>query len=493
MNLSQIYHFILIFCLSFSLQAKFEYKDASIKTIVEKGATLAQTYLANDRKSLKGLTLLKVVRAHNPYHPTVGLIDNALEFEKTIDTPKYLTSSRSFAKYLLITAKKLKASGGPEEQMFLYYYVSSLLDSSLKESQKELVALKSAGMDPAKELNFLLESLPEDMVTEVEDEVQTETKVVSEAIPAKPEEKPVSKKEKDPYAKYNVAEVEELKLVLGEYFFESFRYNRVTVLDAINQLVQRLFNYRVRLTFKSNRISVMEERKDLNGLTYYYGPLLPRYDGYDFEFSNAEFRDVIAHVCVKNDFDYFVRDGEVQMRDMKFHQIDRMPQDGWDIEQLYPKFKEKYVEHKGKFEGKYVKFEAYATSVKLKDNKTKFASIILNGGGGVIYLQEGRYDEDRLINLRRAVSQLKKDKELELPPSTRTNIESEDEKTKGKYKWSNQIKLTFYARLKRFDNIGKGFELDKIKFLFWDSRQQIITIRHPNEKDKEEAIERSRL
>ena len=142
--------FLLVFCLLFSAQAKFEYKDPDIKTIVDKGAILAQTYLAKDKESLKGLTLLKLVRAHNPFHPTVGLLDNSLEFKRTISQPKNLTSSRSYARNLLFKAKKIKTASGSEEQMFLYFYVASLLDSGLAEAKKELASLKKAGMDPAK-------------------------------------------------------------------------------------------------------------------------------------------------------------------------------------------------------------------------------------------------------------------------------------------------------------------------------------------------------
>ena len=483
--------FLLVFCLLFSAQAKFEYKDPDIKTIVDKGAILAQTYLAKDKESLKGLTLLKLVRAHNPFHPTVGLLDNSLEFKRTISQPKNLTSSRSYARNLLFKAKKIKTASGSEEQMFLYFYVASLLDSGLAEAKKELASLKKAGMDPAKELDFLVESLPKDMVKEVE-EAKPVVQVVEKEVKDEEEEKPQSSSNKKIKTWYGEAPVEKIKTILGEYHFESFRYSRVTVLDAINQLTQRLYSHGIKFSFKSNRISVLEERVALNGATYYFGPILPRYDGYDFSFTDTYFRDIIDHVCVQNDFDYIMRDGEIKLRDMRYNYISGQPQDGWDVEVEYPKFKKKFVSQKKKFEKRFIKVNAYATGVKLKSKSNKNAYITLNGGGGRLTLKEGSYDEDALLNLKRAISDLKKDNALELPVKTRTEIEDKEERVKGKYKWSSEVELVFFAKMTRFDS-GKGMLFENPYFLQRKEFNNFITIRHPNKRDKEEAKERDRL
>lgn len=491
---------LLILLFPFFVQAKFVCKDKEVQVIVEKGALLAQTYLANDKKSLKGLVLLKFVRAHNPYHSVLGLIDVAEELGREVEEPKELYSPKSYAKILFDKAKKIEKASGSEEQMFLYVYMSSVMDSNLEVVQKELKRYKEVGLDPVAEFDYLLENLPDDLLTE-SSTIDNKQQVVDD-YSVKLEEKKVELEE-DPYKRYEQTEelpekkvkpvkVEEIKSIIDESHFEYFSYSQRNVLEAINDLVERMASHKIKLSFKSDKVSIVEVEESLDGTKFYYGPRSFSQRGYDFSLNGYDLRDVMDHICIQNELDYVMRDGEVLIRDIRYHNIKGQPQDGWDLEKLYPLFKDQYLKTKNKYKQKFVKVQAFATGVRFEGYLNKNAKIILNGGAGFIELKPGEYHEDRLRYLAEEISILKREKDLELSVYSRKGIKDSTERKKGKYKWNSNVELTFFAKVKNIDH-AHGMQFESPRFLYQPYEEHCISIRYPNENDALLAKERKRL
>ena len=509
-----LYIFLLVFYWSFSSQASFKYKDSDIKELVDKGASLAQLYLSESSKSETGLTLLQFIRSHNPYHPTVASLDVKLEFGKSIEEPSQLISPKSYAMGLWKKAKSLENESGTEEQVLLYFYISSLLDKSFEEVEKELAVYVNAGMDPRKEFKYLLSCLPEDLVVEVQEvkaiPLASKQKNITD-LKVKEEFPSVELQEEvqeDPYAKYAIKEElkpklrkpakqkllssEEIKVLIQQNGMGQFYYSETEVLEGINQLVQQMFSHKVKLSFKSNKVSIVEIEESMEGLKYYYGPSTSGRSSYGYDFYDSDIRDIMDHLCVKNEFDYVIRDGEIQIRDMRYHKMKEEPRDGWDLEQLYPLFKDQYLKTKKKYQKKFIKVKAYATGVRFEGYLHKTARITLNGGAGFIELKPGEYHEDRLNLLAEEISELKRERELEVSVDSRRSIKDSKERSKGENKWNSSVELVFFARVKNIDHFS-GMQFDLPRFLFYENEGSCITIRHPNQNDIEEAQERNRI
>lgn len=188
--------------------------------------------------------------------------------------------------------------------------------------------------------------------------------------------------------------------------FKKFNYSDVSVIDAINQLTNKLYWRGVQVTISGKRQSSFEAKKATNGAIYYVTTMqAPLY--YDYFLENVTAQQVIDHISYNSDLVYEVKEGEVSFTDRVLSEMGDEPEDGYTTSGIQKLLKERKLKEMKKYIGKAFKVSGILTGIGRGTN-SKTTILGLDGGLTRIEVLNSKLDPMMYKRMQKKITEWKR-------------------------------------------------------------------------------------
>ena len=206
---------------------------------------------------------------------------------------------------------------------------------------------------------------------------------------------------------YDKVPVENVEKLLDLIKFKSFNYSDVTVVDAINQLTNKMYWRGIQVTLSGKRQNTLEVKKAASGAIFYVSPMqAPLF--YDYFLENVTAKEVLDHISYNCDLEYTVKEGEIAFTDRKLSGMDDEPEDGYTTSGIQKIFKERNLKEMKNYIGKTFKVSAILTGIGRGTN-SKTTIFGLDGGLTRIEIDNDKLDRMMYKRMQKKITDWKKD------------------------------------------------------------------------------------
>jgi len=433
------------------------HENAVDREIFSEGLQVSAKLLSKNSQSVGGGALLKFLKWMDGSNKVVKDMSMQLVFSEPI-TAKGGGSEKD------LCAKMLTRSEGFKSELskkLLYLVVASRLDPGNVKGKKMLEAMKDMSYDLS--LRSLLKQAARPRMVDL-------AKIAAESAESDRLNAIEEKKSKANYkdeGKLPKAEVEKL---LDLIKYKNFSCSEASIFDAVNRLTHKLYWRGVQFTVSGKRLSYIKTSVAPNEAIFYFGPLWqPKSE--EFSMKDKTIREILAHMKLKLDLEYTVKDGEVAIHDGELKGVSDVPEDGLVSSDLRVAMKGHDIKTTKKYRGKVVKMNGIVTGVGTHNHDTIYLS--LDGGLTRLHISYLNLNSAVFKRLKKRVEAWKKSGGMKKYREAARDADDADTEIRREDLVSPNMYIVFQATCKGMDRDRLVFE--DPSFAYIDAKDEFIT------------------